>query len=277
MKKFNFNIFNMPRDCANYFELIDFAAENGFEGIEPFPYWDLETPDIDTAKRIREKCDQLGLNIPCFSAFAFLGVEESEVERLKKYIEVTAALGAPYFHSTIIPFLDMSKVPPVESVMGTVVERVKIMCDHADKYGVGIVYEPQGMIFNGMDGMKMLFDAVGDQVALLHDVGNVYFVDEKPYDMAREMAPIIKHVHLKDYVYRTDKPADNMVDCYTSRGGNFIHSAKVGTGDIDFAKIFTILKDAGYTGKFSIESGGTKAGIIEAATALQKIYDEVYR
>ncbi len=271
------SIFSLPKDCSSYEELSSFLFSNGISGVEPYPGWNFAEPDIELANKLRKHCEKLGVAIPCFSAFSDLGVpgREEEVERIKKYIDVAAALGSPYFHSTLVPFIDKAAVPPMENVYDTTVERVKVICDYAQKRNVKCIYEPQGMIFNGLENMKKLFKGVDGAAELLLDVGNVYFVDEEPYDMARELAPIIKHVHFKDYQRRSSLEECEGVRAYETKNGNYLYDVKLGTGVIDFARIFNILLDAGYDGWYSLEYGSTLESVREGAITLEKIYNDV--
>lgn len=271
------SIFSAPKDCESYKDLATKGSAKNITAIEPYPGWELSTADVEEAKKIREYCEKIGVAIPCVSSFAFVGVpeKESEVERLKKFIDVTAALGCPYFHSTIVPYIEKDQVPPVEEVYDTSIERIKILCDYASKKNVSLLYEPQGMIFNGVEGMKKLMHDLDGAAAILLDVGNVYFVDEEPYEMARELAPLIKHVHLKDYQRKETAAECESEHFYETKGGKYLYNAKVGEGIIDFKKIFNILLDAGYDGWYSMEFGASIDAIREGADTLEAMYNEV--
>jgi len=71
----------------SYKQMIDCAIQHGLSAVEGFCHLDLETPDINAAKKIREYADSKNITFPCFSLYSDLTSEnsEKEIERAKRY------------------------------------------------------------------------------------------------------------------------------------------------------------------------------------------------
>lgn len=216
--------------------------------------------DTETAKRFRRVLTEHGLSVACFSATARLwapslteGEMDAQEHRLMRLADAAAEVGSPYLHHTLVMTSDHSA--PYEAVLDRVAERAIRIARYARRLGLRVLYEPQGMYFNGSDGFRGLYRRVKaecPEVGVCADVGNPMFVDEDPVRFVKEFACEALHVHVKDY-----RGSDGNGD--RTRGGRFLIPARIGTGEAHVAECLSALAAAGYTGYFGVEDDGDEA------------------
>jgi L-ribulose-5-phosphate 3-epimerase len=113
------------------------------------------------------------------------------------------------------------------------------LADAADAAGVVVALEIHGDIMASSDVTLPLIEKIGrDSVKVNYDTANVEFYSG---DLATDDLPKITgelaHVHLKDT---------------TGGKGNWNFPA-IGDGHVDFGRVVSILRDAGYSGPYSVE------------------------
>ena len=80
----------------------------------------------------------------------------------------------------------------------------------------------------------------GSDVGLVMDFSHIVASGGDPVDFVERFAPRIRHVHLRDAEPATDNEPGNI-------------NLSIGNGKADFAAGLSALRDAGYTGHFSLE------------------------
>ena len=236
--------------------------------------------DLKEAERIAEVLRRYGLKVSCFSSGSSLyGAEGATVEEwYKRYAEIAGILGSPYLHHTLYLPLVMPKDPPSYAAMfDAVIDSVERVAAHAKKFGVTCLYEPQGMYFNGVAGLKPLIAEMkkrATNVGVCGDVGNCLYVDDDPVRVFEAFAPEILHVHMKDYAVRTEKGED--CACHSSRGGRWLLPVEIGAGDIDLVSAMRALKSVDYNGAFALEVKGDDDFMRRSIEYLKSIHCQVY-
>ena len=241
------------------------TAEAGYDAIELleiFPKTDLlqSTEDQD---RLAALLQRHGLGISCLSVYSVLfdpehpGVpNRAQIERLLQKVEFAARLGSPYVHHTLYPILGFDGAkPPFESVAETVVTGAVQVAKRAKELGVRILYEPQGLYSNGLQGFSQIYQAIREQcdaVGVCGDVANSYWVGEEPTAIFERFAKEIFHVHVKDYCWINGESTAQR-DCYTASNGRKFCEAIPGTGSVPIDACLQILQKAGYRGAVSSE------------------------
>jgi sugar phosphate isomerase/epimerase len=137
-------------------------------------------------------------------------------------------------------------------VLDRVAERAIRIARYARRLGLRVLYEPQGMYFNGSDGFRGLYRRIKaecPEVGVCADVGNPMFVDEDPVRFIKEFACEALHVHVKDY-----RGSDGNGD--RTRGGRFLMPARIGTGEAHVSECIAALKAVGYAGYYAVEAYG---------------------
>lgn len=242
-------------------ETARFACEKGFSGVEFLESSKngahFTVADIPTAKAYAKTLKKYGLRTACYSVETCL--LDNETENLKKHAELASALGSPFLHHTLIPWLVLPQnAPTFEETLKRVVESASEVASYAEKLGLICLYEEQGMYFNGQGfrdfyaEMKLRHKNIG----VCGDFGNDLFVDENPADFIKEYANEIYHAHLKDYqlLPREDQTPKG-AEWYKTKGGNWLKDCPLGGGVVEFDRIFRILKEVNYQGAYSLELG----------------------
>ncbi len=238
---------------------IDYAFEHtvnmGFDAVEVF---DAAKPSqwIDRAKMLylKEKLTENQLAVSCYSMVVNLLSENVNdvMERAFKHIEYAAELGSPYIHHTIVPKLVRGKDDPeYDDVLERVIENVAKIANRCNEYGIVCLYEPQGVYFNGVEGLGTLLKEVryrNCKVGVCGDVCNSLFVDCPPTEIFKNFSDDIMHVHIKDYLICTEQRKEGLM----SVGGKCLVPAPIGKGDVDIKGCLSYLRD--YNGAISFET-----------------------
>ena len=272
MSNFKIGIFNLPEPMSNL-EGVRYAHEAGFAAFEPFPQRDLAQPDRETAIRIRDEANRLGVALPCLSMLANLTGEGrfSEIERLKAYAELAALMEIPLLHHTIYPPLKPEDVRSADELAEEAASAAREVYDYAQKLGVRCIYEDQGLAFNGIEGFGKFLETLDRPAGVVLDLGNVAFVGEKPAAFAKKYLDRIVHVHVKDYLINRDVPAQ-----YLLADGTKIAPTALGKGDMAIAGALEIVMNSGYKGWFMLENdrpNGGKAGQADDARILETMLE----
>ncbi len=269
-------------------ERIHRAAETGFEGIEFVEL--LEDQEITHeeklayAKSLRREAEACGLAIPAYAIGAkmYRGDREAdlaEIERLKREVEVAAALGAPVMrHDIMNTEVVGDRVVSFERMLPVIADNVRAVTEYAQTLGVRTCSENHGRLIQDIDRMEKLYNTVGhDNYGLLLDIGNFACADVSSTAAISRLAPYAFHVHVKDMkIIPFGEELDPEQSYITSRSANKLMLCTLGEGDIPVAHCIAILKRAkpSYDGWISLEYEGKKPCLeeIPKSLALMKQY-----
>lgn len=240
----------------------DYAANLGFSSVEVLettsPGHPSVIPDRETAKNVRQIFNERGLTVACYSVGTCIYRSPEAEESLKYQAEIAAELGSPFLHHTLIPWLKKPEnAPSFDEALENAADAAARIAEYAAPFGVTCLYEDQGLYANGVDGFGRFYREIKNRtnnVGVCGDVGNVLFVDESPVPFFREFISEIRHVHIKDYLYKTDTPVSPGMYWLETGHGNWVRDTMIGHGDLDIAGCMKILKDAGYTGALAFEN-----------------------
>jgi sugar phosphate isomerase/epimerase len=115
----------------------------------------------------------------------------------------------------------------------------------AAEHGIAVAIENH-QDFGSAELMAFCEEA-GDNVGITLDTGNAFPVAEAPLSFARNVAPRVRHVHLKDYRVQ-----------FTHEGYRLVRCA-IGDGAVPFREIFDILLADGRSLTASLEPGALEA------------------
>ncbi len=239
------------------------SARLGFDAVELLDCCPLSasprTPIVQqyAADELRSILTAQGLFAGCFSVCTTLTDWDrdafADMEKLTAY---AAALGSPYLHHTLVlPLERPAGAPGYDEIFDTVLTRAAAVADMAKGYGIACLYEPQGMYFNGAEGLGRFLDALHSRcgnVGVCMDTGNPLFVDADPLAVIQRLSPHIRHLHVKDYIV-SDTPLAGRQG-YRSRGGKYLYDCPIGEGCIDISGCMAALRQAGYIGQISLEA-----------------------
>lgn len=239
------------------YAMIDCAAANGMQALEAYTREELETPDLEAARKIRAYADKRGIKFCCLSCLASIRPENvaETVPLMKAFVDVAAILGSPYFHHTLVAKYNTPEyvIENKEALFETVIQAVREIYDYGQSVGVRLVYEDQGYLINGVEGFGRFLNEVDRDVGVVLDFGNHYNVDEGMDGFFNAFRDRVCHVHVKDveYVDQPSRPGNWIKTLH----GKFFRVVPMGQGIIDHEKYIRQLEASGYTGCYSLEFG----------------------
>ena len=225
----------------------------------------------EDARAAKKLLDSQKIPVSCYSMYVDLFKGESDDFELALHnIDCAAELGSPYFHHTFIPSaVYPSPRPSYEAALNAVLEKAEIIAERCADYGITCLYEPQGLYMNGVEGLSGILSEMKKRhanVGICGDSANSFFVDTPPEDIYASFKDDIKHIHVKDYL--VCEP-DGSECRYRSLKGKYIREAALGSGSVDFPKIFSILPD--YSGDISMEFAASDEEMREAVEYIRTL------
>ena len=239
--------------AKNFADLIKYADERGFCGVEFLNYGEMATPDMKAARSLGAVAKEKGLDLPCFSVgLSIVGPDRKNVEVVKKYAEIASELEIPYLHHTVALKFSTSYTPEERlRYFDEGVEATLEISEYAKSLGVKTVVEDQGFVVNGVESYGRFRKCANNCFDVLLDVGNIYFADETAGAFAEAFGEDIVHTHIKEYYITNDDPRSSPT--YRSAKGSYISTAIAGEGDVDLERVKNLLKKVNYSGKYSLE------------------------
>ena len=264
---------------------IEYAAEHakalGFSGVEFLDLCGTGAP-VDKQKfpasELKRALDKHGLTMDCYSVYACVLAPDQEVFERQMYeiIDYAKAVGAKLFHHTLMPYLKLgADSPKYEEVFLKVLEVERRIVRYCSERGLQCIFEPQGLYFNGVEGLSRLIYALREEfpnVGLCADLGNPIDVDCDPVDVVKALGGLAKHVHIKDYVI-SDAPSEKRGEI-RSPAGKYLNEVLPGEGELRLGECLQILKTAGYDGRIALEYLGDDETIARSMEYVRKLWEE---
>jgi L-ribulose-5-phosphate 3-epimerase len=209
-------------------------AEAGYRYVEltAVPGW-TEHVDLDgDPGEVRRLLDEYSLAPVSLSAHSDLTTREG-LEHGIKGVRWAAAFGISIVNTAVGGHQSADESEPA------FLANVGELADAAEANGVVVALEIHGDIMASSDVTIPLLEKIGrDSIKVNYDTANVEFYSgQKAVDDLPKITPYLAHVHLKDT---------------TGGKGNWNFPA-IGTGTVDFGRVFEILDEAGYEGPLSVE------------------------
>lgn len=224
-------------------EIYSMAKDIGFNGIEMrglggniFSLSAAPFKDENIAST-KEKLDKMKLEISCLSsgcALRFPERHEESIEELKKYISLASKIGCPY----IRVLGDRTAEITTDFDDAFVIEPMKILAEEAEKAGVTLLIETNG-VYSHTDRLASVLAAIGsDAVGALWDMHHPYrFGGESPETTIQNLGAYVKYTHIKDSVEK-----DGAVEYKI-----------MGEGDLPVNEFMRALRSINYEGYVSLE------------------------
>ncbi len=281
MKFASYDQFNADLRAQGVAYAAAHAKATGFDGVEFLDTGYLTgeyLPDRYDAGALGAALAKEGLTVACYSAYTDLwrGDFEMTFAALCRMIDFAAALKAPLFHHTLLPSLANAPEPlAYDRVFDDIFHRVLRIASYCEKRGLCCLFEPQGMYFNGKEGLGRLLSAVkmhSSNVGLCADCGNTLFVDEDAARLFTAFAMDIAHVHVKDYRLSATQPQAGKF--YRSKNGAYLSPVPLFEGDVDLKNHLRIIQDSGYNGFISLEFTGSDSDMLAAIAKLNAVLNQ---
>ncbi len=261
VSSYSFRKYIINEKC-DYFKICSLAKEIGFDGIE---FINLDHKDfgitqdsLGTAKKIKEYCDGIGLEISAYTVSANLLADDIEgmVKYLFDCVDVTEALGAKVMRHDVCFALPQKYLYGYKDAIEAMVPHIRRVTEYAASKGIRTCTENHGRIFQAPERVEELIRAVNhDNYGWLVDMGNFLCVDADPVHAVTVAAPYAFHVHAKDFLYKSGE-LPKPEGFGSTAGGNHIRGTIVGHGVVPVINCVRILKSTGYDGWLSLEFEG---------------------
>ncbi|MBR6559087.1 MAG: sugar phosphate isomerase/epimerase [Clostridia bacterium] len=245
-------------------EVIASAAEIGFDAVE---FTDLSAKDpseeIKKADALRLLAEKHGITVSGYSISADIMSDDGrdlggEIERVKRKVDVAAALGAPLLrHDATFRFPKGGK--SFSDILDSMADAARKITEYAAEKGVRTATENHGMFCQASDRMLSLVKAVDHpNYGLQVDMGNFLCVDDDPLSAVTACAPYAFNLHVKDFYYRkkSDPPTDD--GWFTNLDGNYLRGTVAGHGIVPVKKCVESATSLGYDGYLTLEFEGTE-------------------
>lgn len=241
-------------------DVIIYIASIGAEHAEIVPLGFNLTENPELIEVIRNQAKESGIELSNYAVganFSDLNDEqfEQEIERLKREVDIAAALGVKKMRHDVASSQDLS-ITHFLSELPRLAKACQAIADYALPLGITTSVENHGYYIQASDRVQALVNLVDrPNFKTTLDVGNFLCVDEDPVAAVANNVKLASMVHVKDFYYRSSKsnPGDGW---FNTSNGNRLRGSIVGHGDIDIPQALSKVKESGYDGYISIEFEG---------------------
>ncbi len=224
------------------FKYVEMSAIRGWTEHVP-----LEATEAQIVT-IKSSLDKAGLRISALAGHSDLTTPEGLVDG-KKAVDLCPRLGVNLMTTAVGGHAGK------EEDKAAFMKHIFDLADYAARRNVFLALEVHGDIMaTGQMSIPLIKQINRANVRINYDTANcVFYGGVQAVDDIRPVVPYLAHIHLKD-----------------TRGAKGVWDfPAIGEGKVDFARIFSILKEEGYVNPFSVE--------IEFSGALWPPVDEVHR
>lgn len=219
---------------------IAIATELKAKSLEIFDPWLGAISQAELAE-LKERLAGLGMTPVVSAGFNMTGLVDSAMRS-------AVALGATTIRLGLTPVLEGSRSAQGlkwYELIATVRAGLAKYAPMAKDQGLTLAIENHQDF--GSQELVDFCDEAGSAVGICFDTGNTFPVAEAPLDFARRVAPLVRHVHLKDYRVQ-----------FTDEGYRLVRCA-IGDGAVPFAAIAEILAKHHTSLTAALEPGALEA------------------
>ncbi|MBQ8510075.1 MAG: sugar phosphate isomerase/epimerase [Clostridia bacterium] len=243
--------------------IIDKAAEMGFEGIEFSEGGWSNGLDPKVAEAIKERCAEKGLEIVSYCVGAnFLSADlDAEIAKVKRHVDFAAAMGTKNMRHDMAGRQLLTRKYSIgyDDALPIFVKATTEITKYAEQKGVGTMTENHGLFSQDAQRVEKLINAVAHpNFGALVDLGNFMCADEDPTLSVGIMAPYAKHVHAKDFLWKSGVEINPGEGWFRTRAMNYLRGAIIGQGEAKIYQSIQILKNVGYDGYVTVEFEGAE-------------------
>lgn len=251
-----YSFWHFTKDKVSIEYVMDRAYEMGLDGVEIL-HVQMENEEPSYINDLKKHAVELSLDIFCLAIHQnFISPSEVErnkqIEHTKRCLEIAYRLGAPCIRlnsgrwNTIQSFDELMArrgvEPPIpgyseEDAFRWVIDCIDMCLPTAEEHGVVMALENHWGLTSTPEGVNRIVGQVGSEwLRALMDTGN--FIED-PYVQLQKIASRAILVHAKTYY----------------GGGEWY------TLEIDYRKIFVMLREIGFRGYISIEYEGKESAL----------------
>lgn len=218
------------------------AKDIGMDGIEVRCIGDeLYAPKCvefigENAQKTIDMLKAADMSIPVLDSNAVLAIPEAEEKSMaeaKEYIDLASRIGVPY-----VRVMCVGVPQPVECDLNLCISLYSELCRYGEERNVQPLLETNGLLADSEVMMRAMEMIESENKGVLWDIHHPYrYYGETPELTYSRLAPLLRHVHIKDSIVGDGKV------CYKM----------LGKGDIPVKEILLLLRDSGYKGFVSLE------------------------
>lgn len=174
---------------------------------------------------------------------------------ISKAIMLAAGMGVPHVITTEgHPQTEWAHNLSFDQQVLVVAEKLYEPVRLAEDMGVKVLLEPHGPLTDTKEGLQALLEALGnpDSLKINLDTGNSWLGGSDPVELAETFKDDIYHIHWKDL------PAE-MESQRGTLWGTGMGLIPLGTGAVDIAGVYEVLKDAPHVEYTTLEVAGDEA------------------
>jgi len=186
-----------------------------------------------------------------------------------KAIRLSAALGVRHVITTEgDPKTDWGHQLTPDQRIFVAAEKLHEPLRLAKEYNVTILLEPHGVVTGSIDGMQSIMSALGNpsHLGVNLDTGNAWLAGSDPVAYAAAFKDRIGHVHWKDLGEEWVAQRGKIFGCGFS-------TIALGTGMVDIAGVYDVVKDAPNLEYTTLEIGGDD-NLIASRAYLQSLANQ---
>ena len=225
----------------------------GINNIELWIKKDMSTVFKDPLKNLTEKLSSRKLKVCAILVENDLSLGDREEE--KKYIKNACKICSELNCNVVRINSFMSRINEISMKeyieIGT--KYIKEYLNFAKDYGISLAMENHGLVGNNIDFIRALIREISSEFfGITFDTGNFYWYGYplyQIYDIAYELAPYIKHTHIKNFKVKEEFKNIPRLGLGIGR----IRNVPLYEGDINFRLLVEILKDRKYDKDLTIE------------------------
>jgi len=232
-----------PGIRMSVWDFLDFAAGLNLDGVS------IETaflPDHDETalRRIRDRLDELGLAL----VWAWghprglrSGTDGEAADDLHRHIQIARFMGADVMR--IVAGDRHTRIQDWSQHKQALLRQLSRLLPEAERQGVVLAVENhKDLLARELRDLITTVDSPFLGVCL--DTGNNLRLFEDPVAVARQLAPWVRAVHMKDITVQPGNPHET----------RFWPTVPLGTGLVNITAILGMLADAGFSGLLAVET-----------------------
>ena len=263
----------------NLAKIIDFASQNGFEGIEVVNRKEVWRKEIgDDVKlnlpRLREK------KLKYFSQNVIkdLCVEDEQIRwrtmnKIREAIMLSCTTCLP--NVCVIGSAETDKEMDWETAKNYLVEGIKDCLELADKKRVTLCLKNGGTLFNGSERILEVFKEIGSETLRINlDIAAFLLVEEEPADAIRALQGHIQNVDFTDVANAEDYVNEN----WKTTNGRQLKPCALGEGIVPQREVLYTLNQINFDGFVNILYQGNEepaVAVDRSTTYLKSMLREI--
>lgn len=255
-------------------QALDWLASIGVEAVEFVGLGEQEVKNRrQRARRLRKRCEQLGLRIVgyCTGAELYHHDEREQrrvIEQVKREIDIAAELEAPSMRHDVTRGPGEGDDASFDAVLNRIAPAVRELTEHGAKRGVITTLENHGFYMQTAERIERLIETVDHpNYRFTIDLGNFLCLNQDPLEATRQLARHVVMCHAKDFhikpIERVPPDAPPVAGDQGVRAGWIrtpstiaLRGTITGHGDLDLPAQLAALREAGYDGPLSLEFEG---------------------